>query len=174
MNYALPPTFEGCCFFVFGVIVVPSGALAPDASPAAELGPPSAAECQIEPRSDAEIASLGGAGGTPMSSGSGVDESEPIALPDGEPVDDATQAAIEQTLREVVACAQAGDLPRLLALYSDAAVERLVLAEEPVPIVPVNRKTGCLMFPRHRSRLRIGRRSLATLDCCRMGALRRW
>jgi hypothetical protein len=117
-------------------VVLPTRAMAQEASPSAELGPPSIAECQIAPRPESEIEMLGGAGGTPVSETGEVDETEPMALPEGEPVDDATRTEIERTLREVIACAQAGDLPRLLALYSDAAVERLVLAEEPVPIVP--------------------------------------
>jgi hypothetical protein len=140
MRSFLPTMIVAFC--VVRAVLFPIGARAQDASPAAELGPPGVAECQITPRSESEIAMLEGVGGSPVSGASEVDETEPMVLPDGEPVDDATRDAIERTLREVVACAQAGDLARLLALYSDAAVERLVLAAEPVPIVPGQPDSG--------------------------------
>ncbi len=40
-------------------------------------------------------------------------------IPTGQPVDAGTQAAIETTLREVVACGNAGDFARRLALFTD-------------------------------------------------------
>lgn len=108
-------------------------AAAQEASPAAELGPPRAAECQVTPRSDAEIAALAG---TPAAGDATAATAAPMTLPDGDPVDTATRDEITRTLREVIACAQANDLPRLLALYSDEAVRQVVLAAEPVPIIP--------------------------------------
>ncbi|HEY7031771.1 MAG TPA: hypothetical protein VH482_10605 [Thermomicrobiales bacterium] len=112
---------------------MPAAVAAQEASPVAELGPPSASECVVQPRSEAEIAALSG---TPTATEKGNEASAPMELPEGTQVDEATQAAIEQTLREVVACAKAGDVARLLALYSDEAIRRFVLANEPVPIVP--------------------------------------
>src|SRR5688572_3007253 len=110
------PRLTLAALWVFGFVVFPTQGMAQEASPAAELGPPGIAECQITPRPESEIATLDGAGGTPVSGTSGIDETEPMALPEGEPIDDATRVEIERTLREVIACAQAGDLPRLLAL----------------------------------------------------------
>jgi hypothetical protein len=120
----------------FALVVMASLPLvvgAQEASPAAELGPPSAAECQVAPRAEGEIAALSG---TPSAVGEEGDATAPMELPEGGPVDEVTRGEIELTLREAIACAKAGDLPRLLALYSDEAVRRFVLAEEPVPIVP--------------------------------------
>src|SRR5688572_3183379 len=109
------PRLTLAALWAFGFVVFPTQGMAQEASPAAELGPPGVAECQITPRPESEIAMLGGVGGTPVSGMSEVDEAEPMALPEGEPVDDVTRAAIERTLREVIACTQAGDLARLLA-----------------------------------------------------------
>ncbi|MEA2531632.1 MAG: hypothetical protein QOG89_3276 [Thermomicrobiales bacterium] len=119
------------------MLLSPVLAAAQEASPGAELGPPSAAECQTAPRSEAEIAALGA---TPTADAD--DAGAPIELPEGTQVDDTTRTAIEQTLREVIACAQARDLPRLLALYSDEAVRQFVLADEPEPIVPGQPRDG--------------------------------
>jgi hypothetical protein len=113
-------------------LVTPVLASAQEASPEPELGPPSPAECRIAPRSDAEIAAFAG---TPIVAATPVAE-EPMELPEGTQADAETVAGITRTLREVIACAEANDLPRLLALYSDEAVRRFVLAAEPVPIVP--------------------------------------
>jgi hypothetical protein len=106
------------------------------ATPAAELGPPTPAECQIAPRSEAEIAALAA---TPVATPAAA---EPAALPEGEAADAATIAEIMRTLREVIACSQAGDLGRLLALYTSEYITREVLAAEPLPIVPGHRPAG--------------------------------
>ncbi len=112
---------------------------ATQATPAAELGPPTAAECQIAPRSEAEIAALAA---TPLTTPATPVPPEPASLPEGEPADAATIAGLMQTLREVIACAEAGDLGRLLALYTDDAIVQAVLNAEPVPIVPGRRPDG--------------------------------
>jgi hypothetical protein len=116
-----------------GMVSLPVGVTAQEGSPVAELGPPSASECVVQPRSEAEMAALSG---TPTATEGASEATAPMALPEGTPVDAATQAAIEQTLREVVACAKAGDVARLLALFSDDAVRRIALANNSVPIVP--------------------------------------
>ncbi|MGH2559275.1 MAG: hypothetical protein ACRDJH_09435, partial [Thermomicrobiales bacterium] len=67
--------------------------------------------CDVAPRSLDELPSPTG---RPV-----VTAQAPAALPDGEQVDAETVAALEETLRLARACAEAGDLPRLLALYSD-------------------------------------------------------
>jgi hypothetical protein len=48
----------------------------------------------------------------------------PTDLPAGEPVDAATVAALAATVRERMACLNAGDTARYLALYSDDAILR--------------------------------------------------
>jgi hypothetical protein len=115
------------------VALLAAPAAAQEASPSAELGPPAASDCIVVPRSDAEIAALAG---TPAASNGTPTTEEPMALPEGEAADAATAAAITDTLRQTVACAEAGDLNRLLALYSDDYISRYILAAEPVPIVP--------------------------------------
>ena len=72
---------------------------------------PGPEECTVAPRTlkDLEALALTPAPvGTPN-----------VAEPGGEPADAATRAAITSTAREVVACSNAGDLLRRLALYSD-------------------------------------------------------
>lgn len=121
------------------MLSLPVVAGAQGASPAAELGPPSASECRVAPRSEAEIQALSG---TPSAEAANPAATVPIALPKGTPVDAATRTEIERTLREVIACAKAGDVARLLALYSDEAVRRYVLAGASVPIVPGQPPSG--------------------------------
>ncbi|MER3438500.1 MAG: hypothetical protein C4346_13460 [Chloroflexota bacterium] len=118
---------------------LPNAQGAQQATPAADLGPPTAAECQIAPRSEAEIAALAA---TPIVTPATPVTAEPATLPAGEPADAATIAGLMQTLRDVIACAEAGDLGRLLALYTDEYIAREILAAEPVPIVPGHRPAG--------------------------------
>src|SRR5262245_54919371 len=80
-----------------GMASLPVAVAAQDASPVAELGPPSASECQVAPRSEAEIAALAG---TPTATNGNSEAAAPIELPEGTQVDQVTQDAIEQTLRE--------------------------------------------------------------------------
>ncbi|MCC6790643.1 MAG: hypothetical protein IT336_03105 [Thermomicrobiales bacterium] len=92
--------------------------------------------CDVAPRDDADLTALNaGADASPVAGGTPA-PMLPMALPEGDPVDAATLNALDATLSEVVACAESGDLARLLALYSDAYVANIALAPEPVPIVP--------------------------------------
>lgn len=116
--------------FVFALVVgaMPAtGAVTP-----VSAATPEAAACLVEPRPEADLLALGA---TPTA-GRTETAGTPVAFPDGEPADPATILAIEATLREARACAEAGDLPRLLALYSDDFVRNQILRAEPVPIVP--------------------------------------
>jgi copper transport protein len=78
----------------------------------------------------------------------------PVERPDatetgGEPVDEATRAAIAATARELVACSNAGDILRRLALYSDARLRFAypdgptqaleMIAESPLPLSDAER-----------------------------------
>jgi copper transport protein len=72
---------------------------------------PGPEECTVAPRTLDEIAKLGGQPAPP---------DPPNASESGDaPVDEATRAAIAATARELVACSNAGDILRRLALYSD-------------------------------------------------------
>jgi len=83
---------------------------------------PTAATCQITPRSTAEILTLAEASSS---------ERDPISsLPIGEPTDPATTAAITAVLREMAACLTAGDMLRFYALHSDDWLRRSLGAVE--------------------------------------------
>lgn len=113
------------------------------ATPAASPVP--VAECQVEPRV------VTGWDGTPAA---GVDlppvsTDGPFVPPAGDTPDAATVDAVTATITESLACANAGDIPRLLALSSDrflralftgdaAAPEDQVLAAITSPATPVS------------------------------------
>ncbi|HYI14386.1 MAG TPA: c-type cytochrome, partial [Thermomicrobiales bacterium] len=97
---------------------------------------PGAEECTIAPRTLAEFETL---------AQSPAPEDPPDASETGgEQVDEATRAAVAATARELVACSNAGDILRRLALYSDdrlrfaypdgptRALE--MIAESPLPL----------------------------------------
>jgi hypothetical protein len=83
------------------------------AAPApATMGTPAPDECTVAPRS----LPLPGGEATPTTPEAVATEFVP---PTGAPADDAIQQAVTATVRESVACANAGDLLRGLALYTD-------------------------------------------------------
>ncbi|MGI8475345.1 MAG: hypothetical protein ACR2OO_03095 [Thermomicrobiales bacterium] len=102
------------------------------AAVAAQSATPEPRACSVAPRSDAEIAALQST--PPAATTRSVDAG--MVLPEGASVDAATIAELESTLAQVTACTKAQDLPRLLALFSDGYVVSVMLAPEPVPIVP--------------------------------------
>ena len=92
---------------------------------------PSAEECTIEPRSPGAVAALSG---TPSAAlGTTVAFAAPIAAPLGEPVDDETTAAITDTIRELIACFNAGDDARQGTFYSDDFIRRAKIATATLP-----------------------------------------
>ncbi len=92
---------------------------------------PSAEECTIEPRSPGAVAALSG---TPSAAlGTTVAFAPPIAAPPGEPVDDATMAAITGTIRELIACYNAGDDARQGTFYSDDFIRRAKITTGALP-----------------------------------------
>ena len=104
---------------------------AQSASPAAT---PESVVCDIEPRTDEEIEELAALAATPAAgTPEQIDGSQWI---EGTPADPETLAALQRTLDLIAACSTAGDVARLLALYTDEYIVREVLATEPVPILP--------------------------------------
>ena len=98
-------------------------------------------ECTVTPRTLEEFETL-------------AQEPAPDEPPDasetgGEPVDEATRDAITVTARELVACSNAGDILRRLALYSDARLRFAypdgptraleMIAESPLPLSEAER-----------------------------------
>ena len=101
------------------------GATAQDASPARDV--PAASECDVAP---AEISTLlGSAAGadpnSPLFSTQPVDEA---TLPDGPAVTDEELEGITDTVHQLVACANAFDPLRILALISDQYIGQLANA----------------------------------------------
>jgi copper transport protein len=72
---------------------------------------PGPEECAVTPRTLEEFETL--------AQGPAPEEPPDASETGGDPVDDATRAAVAATARELVACSNAGDILRRLALYSD-------------------------------------------------------
>ena len=102
---------------------------AQDAAPVALPVTPDPAECRVEPRTIDELhAQLGtpvpAPPEAPQSMSTPVGGPTAVSLPEGEPADTATVAAITATAVEAYACFNAGDYLRAFALYSDGALLR--------------------------------------------------
>ncbi len=107
----------------------PAVALVQEATPAAGGFPitPDPAECQVEARTvDEFVAVLGAATPTtPDPVGTTVE------VPLGEAADAETVAGVTATIREILACFNAGDFSRALSLFSSEAINRIA-AEDPI------------------------------------------
>src|SRR5918995_1430981 len=98
-------------------------------------------ECTVTPRTLEEFETL--------AQEPAPDEPPNASETGGEPVDEATRDAITATARELVACSNAGDILRRLALYSDARLRFAypdgptraleMIAESPLPLVEAER-----------------------------------
>jgi hypothetical protein len=99
----------------------PAGSAALQATSEATAGPPAPEECLVEPRSVPLYSAPPLGTVTPA-----PEDPTPFAVPDGEPVDEATVEAIEATVRESVACRNAGDFLRAYALFTDRFVANLL------------------------------------------------
>ena len=95
-----------------GLAVLAPAAAAQEATPAGLPVTPDPAECMVAPRPLEDFAALIG---TPVPA-----PLENFERPRGEPADPETTAAVTATVRELVACFNAGDWPRAAALYTDA------------------------------------------------------
>ncbi|MEA2524979.1 MAG: hypothetical protein QOF73_2206 [Thermomicrobiales bacterium] len=101
-------------------LAMPLVARAQDGTPAANATAPGLEECTVEPISLDRLTQLIG---TPVpaveTEASPVASPTPFVMPEGEPADEATVAAITAAVREYIACLNAGDNARVLALYTD-------------------------------------------------------
>ena len=118
------PLRRACSVLVLGLgallSAAPAGSAAPVADVAAFLAP--AAECAGARRSPAELAALLVAPPGILREGmAGVAVATPAPPPPlaGLPADAATADAVAATARVALACLNAGDFPRLFALFSD-------------------------------------------------------
>ena len=103
---------------------------AEDATPTAVY--PDRTECQVQPRSAESIQQFVTAAATPPAASPSA-LAEPAATPAAAPADSATTEAIGATVRELVACYNAGDYPRLLGLFSDDFLRRWLVLDPPAP-----------------------------------------
>ena len=111
----------------FALGVLPAAAQDSTASPTPLGEPLPAVECTVEPityEGLAEVVSTPAATEEPTPEPEGTPA--PPALPEGVPADDETTAAVQQTIQELVACQNAGDFKRVLALYSDDMLRSIV------------------------------------------------
>ncbi len=157
----------GVGLMVMLMLLTPSlSVVAQDASPATDI--PAASDCTVAP---AEITTLlGSAGGADPASP--LFTTQPVAeatLPDGPAVTDEELEGITDTVRQLVACANAFDPLRILALISDqyigqlanaalAAQERPDLAQQllvrfPVPLGAIDGSQPVGMIPIRDARL---------------------
>jgi hypothetical protein len=96
----------------------------------AQPATPVANTCSIEPRSEEEVTLFAQQAATPASDTA----TGSVRLPEGEPVDAETTAQLLATLDEADACAQARDLLRFLALYTEDFIVESILAPEPAGV----------------------------------------
>ncbi len=105
---------------VVAALATPLVARAQDATPVANQIAPAPEECTVEPITLERLTLLTA---TPVPAAepeaSPVASPTPFAMPAGEPADEATVAAITAAARQYIACLNAGDNARVLALYSD-------------------------------------------------------
>jgi hypothetical protein len=108
----------------FALGIVPAAAQDSTASPTPLGEPLPPVECVVEPITYQGLVDLVA---TPAVTEEPTTESEatptPLALPPGESADDETVAAVQQTVQEITACLNAGELKRVLSLYSDGFLQ---------------------------------------------------
>ena len=122
--------------FAVAAFATPLVAHAQDATPVATPLAPSPDECLVAPIT---VERLNGVLSGPSTAGTpestvpeAVTEASPVAspatftMPEGTPADDATTAAITAAVRSYLACINAGDVAKVLALYSDAGLQHLL------------------------------------------------
>lgn len=117
----------GAAFAAFAA--VPAAGGAQEATPLASPVAADPADCRIEPRPAAfyveavreALASSAPAATFPPEGGTITPTPIAVSEEGSQPTDAATAEAVAATVREYVACANAGDLPRIFALYTEQA-----------------------------------------------------
>lgn len=94
-----------------------------------EIVVPRPDECTVEPRTPPLF---GGIPATPVAT-TPVAQATPTALPEGEPADQVVIDGVTRTVRESVACRNAGDFARAYALLSDDMLRHLFGQETLIP-----------------------------------------
>jgi len=131
----------GLLLLMFGLSALPLIVAAQDATPVASPPPgvifPDPSDCTVEPKPISFFEELAA---TPPALPADADdrfwsptqEKRPWTMPAGEPADEETIAAVTATLHEALACLNANDFLRFLALFSDDML-RLFFAQDPLP-----------------------------------------
>jgi hypothetical protein len=119
-------------FIVFASALGTVRAAAQHATPTTFPLTPDPAECQVAPRPPDEVLAL--VTGTPVAvaspaAGLPAAVGDEALLPEGQPSDAATTAAIVATARELIACNNAGDFARVLAFYTDDLIRQAFRAD---------------------------------------------
>jgi len=115
---------------VASLVIMALVAVGPVAAQGATPVVPGPEECEVEPRTTDELlAFVGTPEATPATDSGAEGDTEEFVLPDGEPADGDTRAAIAATMRETFACINGGDFLAALALFSDDFFRRLIAEE---------------------------------------------
>lgn len=120
---------------VFAVVLVmltatlssPVSILGQDSTSFSGVVTPNPAACRVVPRT---IGSLIAVYATPVAQAPVIDTLI-TGTPTGEPADEATAADVTAVVREVVACVNADDFLRMLALYTDNGARTLLAGQAP-------------------------------------------
>lgn len=119
------PTVVGLAL-ILAIAAAPVAITAPGTARAAGAEAPPPEACRVDRRSAAELAVLAATPSPDRPPASPPARS--FAPPPGDPIEAEAVMAITATQRQALACANAGDLARVLSLYSDPFVRR-ILAE---------------------------------------------
>jgi hypothetical protein len=152
--------------FPLAVVVAAVWSVAASATPVA----PDPAECRVAPRSFASLRVLA-ATPAPEPIDTPSDVPTEAELPAGPPADPATVAAIGDVARIYVACVNAWDLPRLLALRTDADVRRFLVAEGPIGAAEYDEMATPLPAPPESRATLLDERDARLLPDGRVGAI---
>ena len=132
------PSIFVACLAAVASLLVGSLAAAQDATPTTEPIVPAANQCTVEPRPIEFFQQFVGtpaAEATPAEAtpAAATPETASLQMPEGEPADRETRAAVLDTVRQLAACLNAGNFLAFGALYTDEYFQRIVETEGPLP-----------------------------------------
>jgi hypothetical protein len=108
------------------LVVTHTAAASTAGTPTPDMPPPEL--CLATPRSFDELSALAA---TPATSGTPEPTPTPGPIPQGTPADPPTTNAVTATVRELVACFNAGELLRAYGLYTDHYLHSLLSRQDP-------------------------------------------
>jgi hypothetical protein len=110
-------------WLVGAATAVTPGVAAQDATPTPDIPPPEL--CRATPRTSDELNAVLA---TPVA----IHAADPTPIPEGRPAAPETIAGITATLRELVACFNAGDVLRAYGLYTNDYLRRIYSTQDPL------------------------------------------